>query len=74
MEPITDENWPDAAAALCRAAMTFETLLVQCCERHSDLFTELIAPNEEEIRLLSDVIGHWRKYLEITDGMSADSD
>ena len=44
IEPINDENWHVAASALCRAAMSYETLLVKCLERHPELIEELIVP------------------------------
>lgn len=68
-ESITPDNWSEAAAALCRAAMTYESLLMKSLERHPELFDELIRPYEDELRMFSAVIGHWRRFLEITDGV-----
>ena len=67
LEPISDTNWPEAASALCRAAMTYETLLVQCLERHPDLVTEIIEPYMEDVDKFKAVVDHWRQFLEITD-------
>jgi hypothetical protein len=74
IEPITDDNWHQAAATLCRSAMTFETLLVQCLERNADLVEDLIVPYVDDFKTCSAVVTHWRQYLEITDGLGIKKD
>ncbi|WP_145385888.1 hypothetical protein [Stieleria neptunia] len=71
---MTDENWTDAASALCRAAMTFETMLVSCLEKHPERFRELIAPYQEEFQTHSAVVTHWRHLLEISEGLGAEAE
>ena len=72
IEPITEDNWQEAAAALCRSAMTFETLLVKCLERNMELADELIAPHVDDFKTCSAIVTHWRHFLEITDGVGHD--
>lgn len=66
IEPITPENWVEASSALCRAAMTFETLIVKWCEHEPDLMQTVLAQYPDDIHNSSAVVGHWRKFLEIT--------
>jgi len=70
LEPITEENWQEAAEALCRAAMFYETLCTKAFETmlSSGLREEvetLAAKHAEEIDLFTAVGQHWRHYLEI---------
>ena len=67
LEPITEENWPEAASALCRAAMSYETLLVKCLEQRPELIQEIITPYLEDFDTFKAVVDHWRHFLEITD-------
>jgi hypothetical protein len=66
LEPITDDNWHEAASALCRAAMFYETSLVRCLEKHPKLIKEVIAPHLETVDYCKAVVQHWRNFLEIT--------
>jgi hypothetical protein len=65
LEPITGDNWHDAASALCRAAMFYETSLVRCLEKHPALIKELIVPHLEAVDHCKAIVQHWRNYLEI---------
>jgi hypothetical protein len=73
LEPITDENWHEAATVLCKSAMFYETMLVKSLEilLHNDLrdeVEELMAPHVEEADLHQAVVKHWRHFVEISDG------
>ena len=67
IEPITGDNWLEASSALCRAAMTYETLLVKCLEQRPELVQEVLAEYMEDVDAMSAVIQHWRHFLEISD-------
>lgn len=72
LEPITDENWHEAASALCRAADIFETLATNAFDAllkagHRETVEELVADHTELIEQCSAVVKHWQDYLEIRD-------
>lgn len=67
IEPITEENWCEAASALCTAALTFENLLVHCLELHPESIDEVVLPHLEHVELMRSVVGHWQRFLEIPD-------
>ena len=66
IEPITSDNWQEATSALCRAAMTYETLLVKCLERCPELIEEVVAEHMEDVDNMNAVVLHWRQFLEIS--------
>lgn len=66
IEPITSDNWHEAAAALCRSAMTYETLLVKCLELRPELVEDVIVEFAEDIDTTNAVVQHWREFLEVT--------
>lgn len=66
IEPITGDNWHEAASALCRAAMTYETLLVKCLEKRPELTEEVIAEHLDDIDTMNAVVQHWRQFSEIS--------
>jgi len=66
IEPITGDNWQEAASALCRVAMTYETLLVKCLERCPELIEGVVADHLEDVDNMNAVVSHWRHFLEIS--------
>ena len=67
IEPITGDNWLEASSALCRAAMTYETLLVKCLEKRPELIQGVITENMEDVDVVNAVVQHWRQFLEISE-------
>ena len=72
LEPITDENWHEAASVLCRSAMFYETMLTKSLEilleeGKRDAVEELIDDNAEGVEVHAAVVKHWRRFLEIGD-------
>lgn len=66
MEPISNDELA-AVSALCRAAMIYERMLMQCFEARPELMEQVAKPHLELIEMAGATIQHWREYLEITD-------